>query len=977
MASPLQVLKQLMGEAEDRPQASSLAEIIEGGLRAAAEPESLAAQARPFAIPPPPAQDLTGFAAGLAEAGDTAREAIRARLGLTELVPGPQRAVEPTVVPREETGEGLLSARTVGAVAPFLLGAGPAAAARSFLTRGALGATETLATTFEPGETTLGEAALLGGAGFAGGAILGPRSPLSPSMVKGFRGATDEIAASNLVAKLPKLSLKKEFAETLPSGARAASAGTQPFRRLEGDPQFQADTIAKKVFRDEYGFDDKTIKRFMARLTPEERSGIALERTTALTKAASAIKTAAGGDTKLAEDAQRVILSLKAPRTALTDEAGFLQLGRMIEGSPEPLKILRHAASKGKKGIRYVRIKAQPLILSAYMSNPVGRLKDLTSTAANTASVFASVGAKSNHMQAFAGTKAAMWDGWRSSVNAWRTGMNRDLREAIKNGVIPKEMIDELESLGRITPEIATAVRAGKASLPEEALEGVVMLSQGKRIRDMLGRLPYFATRINAWSDDLFTPIAANLRANYKATRKAVAEGAKGDKLAERFMFHRANLTDDELNAAWDEGRRVSFREHNIAPGTEAAIAGGRLVRRIPVLGDLILAPFVRTPTVMGQRNLEYNPAAFLLGGYRALSVDPTDQLKGSLNMQRATMGLMGTAAATTLAEMGVITGKGEHLSQSEKDALTRVGRWQATSIKWGDLWIDYSGWGTVAGLLSLGANLSEKVKAGRIQLPEDYEDYFRQPLSSIATTVQPGNIFEYGKASLQSVLDTTYLPDLAKFITNLAEGRRSGENLSDSLFRLLQPFGLISAIAQAMDPRRTGGAGPLESIAERIPGARSRGSVPELGSQTFGESPEVPGGPGFLGAARRLFTPRTIQRSQDPLVNFLADRGMLPGRPSLPVFDKAEKIRLTDSEKNTILLAKGRAERRAMERAVGSIEFNVALKIPDKNLSLARQREILKRELDKARTAINTAVRERKRRGLPLDLRVLLLQTG
>src|SRR3972149_432592 len=187
MASPLQVLKQLMGEAEDRPQASSLAEIIEGGLRAAAEPESLAAQARPFAIPPPPAQDLTGFAAGLAEAGDTAREAIRARLGLTELVPGPQRAVEPTVVPREETGEGLLSARTVGAVAPFLLGAGPAAAARSFLTRGALGATETLATTFEPGETTLGEAALLGGAGFVGGALLGPRSPLSPSIAKGLR----------------------------------------------------------------------------------------------------------------------------------------------------------------------------------------------------------------------------------------------------------------------------------------------------------------------------------------------------------------------------------------------------------------------------------------------------------------------------------------------------------------------------------------------------------------------------------------------------------------------------------------------------------------------------------------------------------------------------------------------------------------------------------------------------------------------
>src|SRR3990167_5541629 len=98
MASPLQVLKQLMGEAEDRPQASSLAEIIEGGLRAAAEQESLAEQARPFTIPTPPMQDLTGFGAGVIEASEIARRAIRARMGLPE----PQLGLTDVILGRKE-----------------------------------------------------------------------------------------------------------------------------------------------------------------------------------------------------------------------------------------------------------------------------------------------------------------------------------------------------------------------------------------------------------------------------------------------------------------------------------------------------------------------------------------------------------------------------------------------------------------------------------------------------------------------------------------------------------------------------------------------------------------------------------------------------------------------------------------------------------------------------------------------------------
>src|SRR3990172_2863079 len=536
--SPLEQLRIFFQQAEDRPQATTLADIIQGGLRAAAEPESLAEAATPFVGPEPAAQDLTGFGAGLVEAGEISRQAIRSRLGLTGLAPGPQQAVEPTVVPREETGEGLLSARTVGAVAPFLLGAGPAAAG-TLLPRAALGATEALATTFEPGETTLGEAALLGGAGALGGALLGPRLPAMAGAVtpgvtarvfrefqqeqatirkaaekaqdEAFRTigeAKDEIAATNLFAKYPKpafktgrrlqfeqedlapfigidiapsgqpqkISLTKAF-ETLPSGARAAAKGTKPFVRLAGDPQFQYDTIVKKHFMKDYGFDDKTTRRFMERLTPEERQVMATEVEQSGMRAISAINRALGNKPKLAQEAQKVLLDLPAPRTAISDEAGFFQLDRLISSSPDAPGVVRRAVDRAQKATR--KLPAQSLILNAYMSSPFGRVRDFLGTMGNTVAQGVSAGAKARNFHVYAGMKNAIFDGWRSAAEGWRTGINRELREVIAEGRLPKEYIDELQRIGRVTPEIAQQLKKGGAQIPEELLEGVVMLRQG------------------------------------------------------------------------------------------------------------------------------------------------------------------------------------------------------------------------------------------------------------------------------------------------------------------------------------------------------------------------------------------------------------------------------------------------------------------------------------------------------------------
>ncbi|KRT68207.1 MAG: hypothetical protein XU15_C0026G0017 [candidate division NC10 bacterium CSP1-5] len=938
--SPLEQLRIFFQRAEDRPQATTLADIIQGGLRAAAPPESLAEAATPFVGPEPAAQDLTGFGAGLVEAGEISRQAIRSRLGLTGLAPGPQQVVEPAAVPREETGEGLLSARTAGALAPFLLGAAPAAAG-TLLPRAALGATEAIAATFEPGETTLGEAVLMGGAGAIGGALLGPRSPISPTIAKGLREVSDDVGAANLVSKFPKLTLKKGLVEELPSGARAADVGTQPFRRLIGDPQFQYDTIVKKHFTKDYGFDDKTTRRFMERLTPEERQAMATEVEQSGMRAISAINRALGNEPKLAQEAQKVLLDLPAPRTAISDEAGFFQLDRLISSSPDAPGVVRRAVDRAQKATR--KLPAQSLILNAYMSSPFGRVRDFLGTMGNTVAQGVSSGAKARNFHVYAGMKNAIFDGWRSAAEGWRTGINRELREVIAEGRLPKEYIDELQRIGRVTPEIAQQLKQGGAQIPEELLEGVVMLRQGNGLRDILSRIPFTPGRFNSAQDDFFTTIAFNLQANLRASQKTAAEGVSSAKFGKRFVENLSNLNDGEIADAWDTARRVSFREHNISGATQKVIDAGRLFRQIPFFGPYVLAPFVRTPSVIAQRTLEYNPANILLGGLRMLAKDSPTREMGKLSFQRGMVGLTGVAAAGTLADAGVITGAGEHLTDSEKDAAIRAGRWAPYSVKLGDRWVSYRGWGPPAGLLSLASNMVEKHKAGKIQTPGDFAEQF-----SIS--------------SLHSAMDATFLPNMAQFITNLMEGRRAKESFSDSVLRVFQPIGLVSEVARALDPRLTGGVG-VERISERIPGERA--GVPERGAQTFGESPEVPGG--FI---ERIFGPRQVQRSQDPLVNYLADRGVLPGRPSLPVFAREEGIKLTEREKNTILLAKGKAERRAAQKAINNT-------LGFATLSIETQRDIINSAINRARTDMNTAVKERKRRGLPLDLRILLLQTG
>src|SRR3990172_9541307 len=547
--SPLEQLRIFFQQAEDRPQATTLADIIQGGLRAAAEPESLAEDATPFVGPEPAAQDLTGFGAGLVEAGEISRQAIRSRLGLTGLAPGPQQAVEPTAVPRGETGEGLLSARTVGAVAPFLLGAGPVAAG-TLLPRAILGATEALAATFEPGETTLGEAALLGGAGALGGALLGPRSPISPTIARGLREVSDDIGAANLVSKFPKLTLKKGLVEELPSGARAADVGTQPFRRLIGDPQFQYDTIVKKHFMKDYGFDDKTTRRFMERLTPEERQAMATEVEQSGMRAMSAINEAAGGDSKLAGEAQKILLDFPAPRTAISDEAGFFQLGRLMEGVPDPKGTLHRTVERASTAKR--KVPVQSLYLNALMLGR-GRINDLISSSLNLVGQVAASTAKARNFHVFNGTKRAIVDAWTTRGEGWRLGINKDLRDLIASGRLPEPVIRSLREAGQITPEYAKQLRKGGTAIPEEFLEGSVILQQGNKYQDVLARLPYIAGRVNAAADDFFTTLGFNLQANLKASLKTAKEGVSDADFGKRFSEHRANLTDDEIADAWDK----------------------------------------------------------------------------------------------------------------------------------------------------------------------------------------------------------------------------------------------------------------------------------------------------------------------------------------------------------------------------------------------------------------------------------------
>jgi len=893
-----------------------------------------------------------GFGAGLIEAGEFAREQIRRQLLLPEMIPGPQRAAEPTAVPREVSGEGLLSARTAGSIIPFLL-APRAAAAQTFGQRGLLGAAETLLS-IRPENAV--EAAALGVAGFAGGALLGPRLPAqairNPRILKALVEPADTIAQINLTNRILRQGLRKE---DLPSAARAAT-GDQPFRGLQGDPQRQFDTVVKKHFRDDMGLNNQQVNNLLESTPPDVRRDLAIEvsrsKIDAIGKVAKAVDEGTPSPATLKET-QKVLLDLPAPRTPISDEAGFVQLGRLVDSAPDPQEISKRLIDRAKRLKR--KVPVQSLILNGYLSVPRGRFRDFVTTAGNTLAQGATATARARNFYTFHGFGDAVRSSWMASKEAWRTGINKDIREVIASGQLPARVVQQLEEAGRITPELAKTLRAGKADLPEELLEGVVMLRQGKGFRDILARIPFTAGRFNAAQDDFFTSMAFNFQSRLMASQKTARGGAKGAEFGRQFSRNLENLTDTELSQAWETARRVSFREQNLGAVANFFNEAGRLARRkIPFFGPYILAPFVRTPAVIAERTFQYNPAAALVGLGQVLFSKLTTgraSTAGKVNIQRGIVGITGILAFAEAAKQGVITGEGLDLTQKEKDSLIRAGRWAPSSIKVGDTFIDYRGFGPVTALLSLSADIVEKSRAGIF-------DFSPEGIKNFA--------IQYPLDTLEAAMEATFLPGIHKTFDAIMKSEQKGRRLADQLFRILQPIGLLSGVAEALDPRRKVGGGIEEIVGARIPGERER--VPELGRQTFGESPEVP--EGFGG---RLILPRRITKSQDPLINFLADRGVLPGRPRVTSFrDKAErqKFRFTEKEKNTIQLAKGRAQRREVER---TLRRNPLLN----RLSPEQQKKILERALTRANSRIDKVVKDRKRRGLPLDFRTLLIQTG
>jgi len=751
------------------------------------------------------------------------------------------------------------------------------------------------------------------------------------SVKEGFQ-TPDRVVASEAAAKLRAeriTAMAERLGESRVTIARLRKAisSEKPFRSLPGSSQFGADTGARNLLRNA-GLKDKkrqdailnaltrverrdqqgivkTILRdslrqaglsvaqtteFMARKSPDELASQALRIRAGKEKLTGQIADALReGDQSLphikAVQKARIAMEEVADyRTPLSDESGMIQMGRILEGSPVPAKeIVRNAveiiSKKTPKGIRSRKILGT-VILNQYLFRLAGRMRDAgTSLAALVGQKALRIPTRGGLAQ-FAGlldssSPASIRTAFTNAADAWRTGIVKEIRDAVASG----KMLE--------------------GDIPEELLRANIDLSEfGTGMLGMLKRFPFLATRFNSAQDDFLTTLAYTMERNYLAARKASGEGLSGE-AARRRMWQIVGKTDDTMDAqAWETARRVVFREKNPIPIARDIIKAGKVVQNTDALKGLagpfaryFAIPFLRTPAIIAGRTIELTPFVQVGRGIQALVNKNFGQ--AAVNFGGAGIATAGLIGSYSLAEEGLITGNGAHLSPSQKDAAMRAGTWAPNSIRIGNRWVSYVGWGPVAAAVSVGANMYERNQNGDFRSPSDW------------VTAYPWEV-------ARGAINATFMPAYARIIDGIAHPERYGKGFGEQIAGIFGGIGMAASVAESMDPERKFATGVDQGLQAITPGAR--GDLPAKAG-TFGESTERPDN--FF---ENLFFPRQVVASEDPLIVHMFSIDALPGRPALPTSPKqatqAQKnlFKFTPEEANDIRLIKGKLEREAIE---------------------------------------------------------------
>lgn len=484
------------------------------------------------------------------------------------------------------------------------------------------------------------------------------------------------------------------------------------------------------------------------------------------------------------------------------------------------------------------------------------------------------------------------------------------------------------------------SLRAATKAVKEQGVLGALRQNM---TQEMIGKWDFRQTNfdspvLQAYTDVVFGSLSAEDRLwRNMAFARSIEEQVKlaapklakaeGISISDALKKLRQSPPEELKVKAMGDAEIAVFQNTNaLAEGFRRFKSGVRDVAgpKAEAVADFV-APFVRTPTNVALRLVDYSP----LGAVKLWKA-----LKPELSSaeQKAVAEQVGrVATGTGLVWLGfALAADGKATGAAPKEPSGRAqfdleGK-QANSVRMGDSWVNVSRLSPAGMLVAVGAQMyhiaaSAESKEGAVA----------------------GALY----APARVALDQSFLKGVSGVLDAANDPTRFGERFVEQTAGSIVPAG-VAAIARATDKTVRKPEGVAQTVASRIPGL-SR-AVPAK-RDAFGQPIER-----VASAPEAMLSPlpRTKSKDSDPVVAELARLGVAVSMPSrtLSPGKGQKRVKLEQGDYDALLQEMGFAFKHRLKREIASAEYQ--------SLTDEERAETLGRVLSRARTQMYARQRER-----------------
>lgn len=428
---------------------------------------------------------------------------------------------------------------------------------------------------------------------------------------------------------------------------------------------------------------------------------------------------------------------------------------------------------------------------------------------------------------------------------------------------------------------------AGKAFLTEEPqlTPQTQLENHGPAIGGKLGKVIRIPSRALMGEDEFFKAIAYH----GELASLAMDEALKDPNPKQRF---------NEIMGG------ILGRPDLIKKAREAAVRATFQDKLGPVMGNLnqalikskfgkLVVPFVRTPTNILKRAIEYTPAGYGMESVRqAIAAGGKD---AALAYSRMSIGSGLMLGALGLAMQGLLTGAGPD-DPRERQLWMRQG-FQPYSVKIGNTWVRYSRIDPLATWLGIAGDMHEM--AGAVG-PNGLDADTLEKVGSMAVTSLALNLG-----------DKSFLRGVSDFANAYAEPKRYLADWASGLATSVIPNAIAQPTREA-DPYMREARNILDTARSKIPGLRQ-----ELAAKLdiAGEPIENPGG-------KFVIPFNTSPQREDRLAGAMLELGVFKGKPGRRLSLRGADVELTDAQYNAYVELLQKARYSTLTPLVSSPQF-------------------------------------------------------